>query len=107
MRLRNGRAALATMTDEIKAANRLGSDFLFSGIHMVLSYGDGFDNNGDGQIDEEVVNGALDAPTTATAAQLGLHGPARDAPGAPAGGGTRDAGRQPGRRRRQVRGATC
>ena len=71
--LRNGRAALATMTDEIKAANRLGSDFLFSGIHMVLSYGDGFDNNGDGQIDEEVVNGALDAPTTATAAQLGLH----------------------------------
>jgi type II secretory pathway pseudopilin PulG len=69
--MRNGRAALATLGAELKS--RLitnGGNIFFQGRHFVASYGDGVDNDGDGRIDEEEVNGVLDSPTSGTLADL-------------------------------------
>jgi prepilin-type N-terminal cleavage/methylation domain-containing protein len=57
--VRNGRAAISTMADDLKSSNQLAGNYLFLGTHHNLSYGDGIDNDGDGQIDEEIVDGIL------------------------------------------------
>lgn len=55
--MRNGRASLLTLTDEFKAISRSGSDFLVLGINNDTSFGDGIDNDGDGTVDEETIDG--------------------------------------------------
>lgn len=67
--MRNGRAALATMTDEIKGATSKGATGQFRGTFAVLPYGDAIDNDGDGAVDEEIVNGVLDTTASTTGTQ--------------------------------------
>ena len=55
--MRNGRAALLTLADEFKAISRSGSDYLVLGVNNDTSYGDRIDNDGDGSVDEESVDG--------------------------------------------------
>lgn len=55
--MRNGRAALLTLSDEFKAISRSGSDFMVLGINNDTTYGDGRDNDGDGTVDEESIDG--------------------------------------------------
>lgn len=55
--MRNGRTALLTLTDEFKAISRSGSDYLVLGINNDTTYGDGRDDDDDGSIDEETVDG--------------------------------------------------
>src|SRR5688572_8031657 len=57
---RNGRAALTSMSDEIKQINKLGSAVLFIGINDTLAYGDKLDNDADGRTDEETFDGLDD-----------------------------------------------
>lgn len=74
--MRNGRAALETLRFELKSSmikDLSGVNVYFRGIHIVLPYGDGIDNDGDGLIDEEEVNGRLDLPTTSSLASLQRH----------------------------------
>jgi prepilin-type N-terminal cleavage/methylation domain-containing protein len=66
--LRNGRAAITTISDEFKSINRLGSDFLLIGLDQALAGGDGIDNDSDGVVDEDVVDGLLDTSRTLAAA---------------------------------------
>ncbi|MFH0793013.1 MAG: hypothetical protein V2A74_03160 [bacterium] len=44
------------MASEIKAANVVGNHFFLRGINGELLYGDGIDNDGDGRVDEEVLD---------------------------------------------------
>lgn len=53
----NGRSALDTIGVDIKQANYFRRTFYFRGQNETQSYGDGIDNDGDGQIDEEFANG--------------------------------------------------
>jgi type II secretory pathway pseudopilin PulG len=55
--MRNGRSALLTLTDEFKAISRSGADFLVLGINNDSSFGDGIDNDDDGTVDEETIDG--------------------------------------------------
>lgn len=73
--LRNGRAALSNISEELKTANTRGAktQYHFVGTPLKLTNGDGRDNDGDGLIDEEAVNGILDAPTSGTTADLDRH----------------------------------
>jgi len=57
---RNGRAALMTIFDEVKAINRAGGEFLLLGVNRTLEFGDGIDNDNDGRVDEEILNGRDD-----------------------------------------------
>lgn len=61
---RNGRTALGTMCKELKQANRMAGDYRFLGVHGALEYGNGQDEDVDGQIDEEVFDGIDDEKTT-------------------------------------------
>ena len=58
--LRNARAALTTISDEIKQLNDLGGNVLLLAMDEGLSYGDGIDNDGDGLVDEEKLDGLND-----------------------------------------------
>lgn len=58
--LSNGRTALSMMSEEIKSAGFTGSSHYFFAVPSKLAYGDGIDNDGDGKVDEELVNGTLD-----------------------------------------------
>ncbi|MCL5271000.1 MAG: prepilin-type N-terminal cleavage/methylation domain-containing protein [bacterium] len=58
--LRNGRAALTTMGDELKGINTLGTDSLLQALDATLAFGDGRDEDSDGKVDEEVVDGLDD-----------------------------------------------
>lgn len=71
--MNSARTALSSMSADIKTANRLGGNVHFVGVDAALPYGDGVDNDGDGAVDEETVNGMLDQVTTATEAQLDRH----------------------------------
>lgn len=62
--VRNGRTALATLSDELKAINRSADEFLLVGFDVNLAYGDGRDNDLDNSVDEELVNGINDDQTT-------------------------------------------
>lgn len=53
----NARTAIATLSDEIKSIDTLAGNFLMIGIDAALTYGDGIDNDLDGSIDEEKVDG--------------------------------------------------
>lgn len=53
--MRNGRAALSTISEELKGANRLGNDFGFLGEDETSAKGDGIDNDLDGAVDEGAV----------------------------------------------------
>lgn len=55
--MRNGRAALLTLTDEFKAISRSGSDFLVLGVNNDTTFGNGIDDDVDGSIDEETIDG--------------------------------------------------
>jgi hypothetical protein len=55
--LRNGRTAITSMSDELKQVNKLGSAVLFVGLNGTLTTGDGYDNDLDGRVDEELVDG--------------------------------------------------
>lgn len=55
--LRNARAAISTLTDELKAIGRSGNDYLLVGRNLTAPYGNGIDDDHDGRIDEEVVDG--------------------------------------------------
>ncbi len=55
--MRNGRAALLTLTDEFKAISRSGADYLVLGVNNDTDYGDGWDDDDDGTIDEESIDG--------------------------------------------------
>ena len=73
--LANARAAIDTMSTEIKAINRNpgpGADnVLFFGLDEVSTLGDRIDNDGDGQIDEEIVDGRNDTATSGTTIAAG------------------------------------
>lgn len=56
----NARQAIETISNEVKAASRVPGSTLFVGENVPLSFGDGFDNDGDGRIDEEFPNGLDD-----------------------------------------------
>jgi type II secretory pathway pseudopilin PulG len=58
--LRNGRAAIATIADELKAIGQSGAQLLLVGLNATAPFGDGIDNDGDGVIDEEILNGLDD-----------------------------------------------
>lgn len=58
--LRNARAAMATMTYELKSNILTGSQTGLVGVSQTLPFGDGIDNDQDSKIDEEIVNGKLD-----------------------------------------------
>lgn len=66
--LRSGRAALATIGEELKAVNTRGNktQYHFLGVHFSFISGDGNDNDRDGLVDEEEVDGVIDSPTTST-----------------------------------------
>ncbi|HOE96276.1 MAG TPA: prepilin-type N-terminal cleavage/methylation domain-containing protein, partial [Candidatus Sumerlaeota bacterium] len=64
----NGRVALSTLSEDFKEVNTMGPDVFFMGIDGGLDYGDGIDNDGDGLIDEEIVDGLNESPTPALAA---------------------------------------
>ena len=55
--VRNARTAISTMTDELKAIQQTGSQILLTGTNLPLTFGDGFDNDGDGKRDEEIFDG--------------------------------------------------
>lgn len=69
--MRNGRAALTTLSSEIKALNRASNpgfdDILLIARRDVLDHGDYIDNDHDGKVDEEIVNGLDDDATSGTA----------------------------------------
>jgi type II secretory pathway pseudopilin PulG len=60
--LRNGRAALMTMTDDIKQISNIGALYVpvLIGLDFPLPYGNGIDDDDDGLIDEEQLNGRDD-----------------------------------------------
>lgn len=58
--LRNARSAVSTLADEIKAISRSGNDFLLVGINESAGFGNGIDDDADGAVDEEVLNGLDD-----------------------------------------------
>jgi prepilin-type N-terminal cleavage/methylation domain-containing protein len=58
--LRNARAALVTMSRELKSDIMADSQVGLTSVNKVLAFGDGIDNDGDGKIDEEIVDGKLD-----------------------------------------------
>ncbi|MEN6625841.1 MAG: prepilin-type N-terminal cleavage/methylation domain-containing protein [Candidatus Sumerlaeia bacterium] len=66
--MRNGRAAMTTLSSEIKSLNRNYNpgidDILLIARRDVLAYGDLTDNDNDGQVDEETVNGLDDDMTS-------------------------------------------
>ena len=68
--LRNARTAITTISDEFKAVNRLGSDFLLLGIDQTLPYGDAIDNDGDGVADSKTLDGQ---PNTSGTTFIDLH----------------------------------
>ncbi len=59
--LRNGRAALTTVSDELRSINRNFNpgldDVLFIMRRELLGRGDGIDNDGNGMVDEDLVDG--------------------------------------------------
>lgn len=60
--LRNARSALMTMMEEIKAFQRTGTtDTLLVGVNFDLAFGNGLDEDGDGTVDEEILDGQDDA----------------------------------------------
>lgn len=60
--LRNARSALMTMMEEIKAFQRTGTtDTLLVGVNFDLAFGNGIDEDGDGTVDEEILDGQDDA----------------------------------------------
>lgn len=68
--MRNGRAALTTLSTEFKALNRASNpgfdDILLIARRDVLDHGDRNDNDRDGAVDEEIVNGLDDDATSGT-----------------------------------------
>lgn len=68
--MRNGRAALTTLSSEIKALNRAANpgfdDILLIARRDALDHGDHIDNDRDGKFDEEIVNGLDDDATSGT-----------------------------------------
>lgn len=58
--VRNGRSAIATMLDDIKTAQRSGGLTLFVGTDSTRAFGNGIDEDNDGNIDEEVLDGTDD-----------------------------------------------
>lgn len=80
--IRNGRTALATILDEVKSVGGTGSSFApaLIGINQNTANGDAKDNDRDGRVDEEAVNGRDDdtdwnALTDDTHAQLATVNP--------------------------------
>lgn len=75
--LRNGRAAMTTLSSEIKALNRNYNpgidDILLIARRDVLAYGDRKDNDFDGVSDEETVNALDDDMTSGTVASNDRH----------------------------------
>lgn len=75
--MRNGRAALTTLSSELKALNRAANpgfdDILLIARRDVLDHGDYIDNDRDGQVDEETVNGLDDDATSGTAVANDRH----------------------------------
>ena len=63
---RNARTALTSLSDEFKELNRLGNDFLLVGLSAELGAGDRKDNDLDGDVDEESLNGFDDDATSAS-----------------------------------------
>lgn len=62
--MRNGRAALQSLTDELKTLSDIGgTGFLIAPDIPPYPWGDGFDNDGDGLVDEEDFNGIDDDMT--------------------------------------------
>ncbi|MCE5229203.1 prepilin-type N-terminal cleavage/methylation domain-containing protein [bacterium] len=68
--MRNGRAAITTLSMELKALNRDYNpgidDILLVARRDILDHGDRIDNDGDGTIDEEIVDGLDDDLTSGT-----------------------------------------
>jgi type II secretory pathway pseudopilin PulG len=69
----NARAALETLSNEIKGASRVPGLTRFVGENVPLSFGDGKDNDGDGSIDEETPNGYDDDGDWSTSPANDLH----------------------------------
>lgn len=66
--MRNARTAINTLSDEIRQISRLSSDVLLIGTDNTYSFGDGIDNDFDGNVDEEIFNGLDDDNGTGSAA---------------------------------------
>jgi type II secretory pathway pseudopilin PulG len=63
--LRNGRTGLQSLSDELKSLNDIAGAGLLIGVDPApRAFGDGVDNDGDGRIDEELVNAIDDDPTS-------------------------------------------
>ena len=64
--LKNGRSAISSLSDEIKQINGIagGQDIVFLGFDQTLNYGDAIDNDFDGSIDEEIVDGLINDTTS-------------------------------------------
>lgn len=58
--LRNAQAAIATLTDELKTINTSGANIFLIGTNAARTFGNGFDEDGDGDVDEELLNGRDD-----------------------------------------------
>lgn len=58
--VRGARSAIMTLTDEIKSITRSGSNFLLVGFNETAAFGNGADEDDDGTVDEEVLNGRDD-----------------------------------------------
>ncbi len=72
--LRNARTAMMTISDEIKSVSAVISSATptLIGVNNTAPYGDGIDNDRDGRVDEEVLNG-LDDDNDWSAATDDLH----------------------------------
>lgn len=55
--VRNARSAINSLSDELREISANGADFLLVGVDNNLLYGDGIDNDNDGDIDEERFDG--------------------------------------------------
>ena len=81
--LRNGRAALQTLSNEIKMIGRSGSEFLVVGLNRTAAFGNGINEDEDDETDEEVLDGRDDdaltpdwsAPADELHAQIGTIDP--------------------------------
>lgn len=71
--IRNGRTAMAILTTEIKELNSHGEDVVFVGIQGTQDYGDGMDNDMDGLVDEELLDGKDDDLTGASVTASDRH----------------------------------
>jgi prepilin-type N-terminal cleavage/methylation domain-containing protein len=63
--LRNGSSAITSLGEELKQVNGIagGREVVFLGFNQSLTFGDAIDNDFDGSIDEEIIDGLINTTT--------------------------------------------